>query len=59
MSPSDTATESYKEFFPQYIKEAVEPKEIAKQFIKIINSDESGKVWVVRKGSKIKAGFHK
>lgn len=59
VSPSDTATESYKKFFPQYIDESIEPKIIAEEFIKIINSKESGKVWVIKKGVKIFEGFHK
>ncbi|MFA6007257.1 MAG: SDR family oxidoreductase [Candidatus Shapirobacteria bacterium] len=59
VSPSDTATESYKKFFPQYIDESIDPKEIAKQFIKIINSEETGKVFVVKKGKNNAEGFHK
>jgi short-subunit dehydrogenase len=59
VSPSDTATESYRKFFPQYINESVDPKEIAKQFIKIINSEETGKVFVVKKDKDCVEGFHK
>ena len=30
ISPSDTATEAYAKFFPQYMNDAIEPSEIAK-----------------------------
>lgn len=58
VSPSDTATDSYKKYFPQYIKDSLDPKEIAKLFIKIIESKETGKIWVVKKGKEITKGFH-
>ncbi len=58
VSPSDTATESYKKFFPQYIDESVEPKEIAKKFIEIINSKDTGKVFVIKKDRETVEGFH-
>ena len=59
VSPSDTATESYRKFFPQYIDESVDPKEIAKKFIGIINSNETGKVFVIKKDKNCVEGFHK
>jgi len=59
VSPSDTATESYRKFFPQYIDESVDPKEIAKKFMEIINSKETGKVFVIKKDQEILEGFHK
>lgn len=61
ISPSDTATEAYKKYFPQYIPEAVEPEEIAK-FVVYLCSDEasdiSGKVFVVKKGKEPYEGYH-
>lgn len=59
VSPSDTATESYRKFFPQYINESVEPKEIAKKFIEIINSEVTGKVFIIKKDRDCVEGFHK
>lgn len=59
VSPSDTATESYKKFFPQYIDESVDPKEIAEKFVEIINSKETGKVFVIKKDKETTEGFHK
>lgn len=58
ISPSDTATESYKKFFPQYIDESIDPKIIAKEFIKIIDSKKTGKVWVMKKNKEVTEGFH-
>jgi 3-oxoacyl-[acyl-carrier protein] reductase len=58
ISPSDTATESYQKFFPQYIDESIDPKIIAKKFIEIINSEDRGKVWVIKKDKEIIEGFH-
>lgn len=58
ISPSDTATESYKKFFPQYIDESADPKEIAKKFIEIIKSKDTGKVFVIKKDKDITEGFH-
>lgn len=58
ISPTDTATESYKKFFPEYINESIDPKIIAKEFIKIIDSKKTGKVWVVKKNKEVAEGFH-
>ena len=59
ISPSDTATESYRKFFPQYIDDSISPNEIAKQFVKIINSKDTGKIWVIKKNMNPSEGFHK
>lgn len=61
ISPSDTATEAYKKFFPEYIHDAIEPEEIAKQVLYLI-SDEArsitGNVFVVKKGKEKYLGYH-
>jgi len=61
ISPSDTATEAYKKYFPQYVKEAIEPEKIAKQAVFLCSpeaNDITGKVSVVKKGEKPFEGFH-
>ncbi len=51
ISPSDTATEEYKKYFPQYIDEAVDPETIAK-YVLYLCSDEAkevtGKIKVIK-----------
>ncbi len=59
ISPSDTATESYKEFFPDFIKDAIEPVEVAKYAVHLCSSfNTTGKVFVVKKGTEPYEGFH-
>ena len=58
VSPSDTATEEYKRFFPGYAKGAQSPEEVAKLFVEISQKDITGKVFVIKKG-KVEDGFHK
>ena len=58
ISPSDTATEQYKKFFPEYAKDAQSPEEVAKLFIEISQKDITGKVFVIKRGE-VKEGFHK
>ena len=58
VSPSDTATEQYKMFFPKYAKDAQSPEVVAKFFLEISEKDITGKVYVVKKG-KAEEGFHK
>ncbi len=52
ISPSDTATEEYKKYFPQYIEDAVDPIEIAK-YVLYLCSDKArnitGKTKVIKK----------
>src|SRR3989338_8106394 len=53
VSPSDTATEAYSKYFPQYMSEAIEPLEIAKQVVYLCSekaNDITGKVFVMKKG---------
>lgn len=60
ISPSDTATEAYKKYFPQYMDEAIDPSEIAKQ-AGLLCSEESkvtGKVFVMKKGKEPYEGYH-
>lgn len=61
ISPSDTATDAYKKFFPQYIPEAIEPEEIAK-FATYLCSNKtngiSGKVFVLKKGKGPYEAYH-
>ncbi|HBG81572.1 TPA: hypothetical protein DDW69_01900 [candidate division CPR2 bacterium] len=52
ISPSDTATEEYKKYFPQYIKDAIEPEEIAKEAVRFCSSesdDITGTIKVIKK----------
>lgn len=61
ISPSDTATDAYKHYFPQYIQDAIAPEKIA-EYIVYLCSDEAkqvnGKVFVLKKGKEPFAGFH-
>lgn len=62
VSPSDTATEAYKKYFPQYIKDAVSPKTIAKFIVNLCTQQkpsQTGKIFVIKKGRRPHEGFHK
>ncbi|MEK7550818.1 MAG: SDR family oxidoreductase [Patescibacteria group bacterium] len=61
ISPSDTATEAYKKYFPQYFPDAIEPVEIAKFAVYLCSpeaGDISGKVFVLKKGEEPYEGYH-
>lgn len=61
ISPSDTATEAYKKYFPQYIDEAIDPEAIAKEAVFLCSQDASGitgKVFVMKRGKTPYEGFH-
>lgn len=60
ISPSDTATDAYARFFPQYIEDAVQPVEIANMLVELANpsSKITGKVFVIKKGQKPRDSFH-
>lgn len=61
ISPSDTATEAYKKYFPQYMDEAIDPEEIAREAVFLCSLDASGitgKVFVMKKGKTPYEGFH-
>lgn len=51
ISPSDTATEAYKKYFPEYIDESVDPSEIADFALKLVKDETmgSGRIEVVKK----------
>lgn len=60
ISPSDTATEAYSRFFPQYVNEAIEPEKIADKFVELSNSNNkvTGKVIVMKKDQDPAEKFH-
>lgn len=60
ISPSDTATEAYKKYFPQYMDEAIEPSQIAKQaaILCSFESKVTGKVFVMKKDKEPYEGYH-
>jgi len=61
ISPSDTATEAYKRYFPQYIPDAIEPEDIGKYAAYLCSSkanDISGKVFILKKGKEPYEGYH-
>ena len=60
VSPSDTATEQYAKYFPQYMDEAINPKKIALKIVELCCSTNkiTGKVIVMKKGKKPFEGFH-
>jgi NAD(P)-dependent dehydrogenase (short-subunit alcohol dehydrogenase family) len=60
ISPSDTATESYAKFFPQYMEDAIDPTEIAKKFVELSRPEDktTGKVIVMKKGNEPVEAFH-
>lgn len=61
ISPSDTATEAYKKYFPQYINEATDPQEIAKFAVFLCSENSAGvtgKIFVLKKGKKPYEKFH-
>lgn len=58
ISPSDTATEPYKKFFPQYINEAIDPKEIAEFAVDLCRKKMTGKIFVLKKNQQPFESFH-
>lgn len=61
ISPSDTATEAYKKYFPQYIEEAIDPSEIGKYAVYLCSGGArgiTGKVFVMKKGKEPYEGYH-
>jgi NAD(P)-dependent dehydrogenase (short-subunit alcohol dehydrogenase family) len=61
ISPSDTNTEEYQKYFPEYSNEALDPLEIAELAYKLCSDaglDDSGKVYVVEKGQQPRVGYH-
>ena len=61
ISPSDVATEEYRKYFPQYIQNAINPKEIAKFAVYLCSKEAkniTGKIFVLKKGKEPFEGFH-
>jgi len=58
VSPSDTATEEYKKFFPDDAMDAQTPEQVAEFFVELAQKDVTGKVFVIKHG-KVEEGFHK
>ena len=59
ISPSDTATENYARYFPQYIADALEPSVIAQFAVDLCEKcNVTGKVFVMKKGHEPFEGFH-
>jgi len=58
ISPSDVDTEEYQKYFPEDAKDALLPKEVASQIVKIVKASQSGKVWVLKRGMEPKVDFH-
>jgi NAD(P)-dependent dehydrogenase (short-subunit alcohol dehydrogenase family) len=61
ISPSDTATEVYKKYFPQFAEDANSPEDIADQVIKLCSTESdkiTGKVFVIKHGQPVTEKFH-
>ena len=60
ISPSDTATEAYKKYYPEYFDEAQPPSKIAELILSLLNNESdfsSGNIIELRDG-KTKIAFH-
>jgi NAD(P)-dependent dehydrogenase (short-subunit alcohol dehydrogenase family) len=57
ISPSDTATEEYKRFFPEDVAGAQTPEQVATFFVDLSNKDVTGKIFVIKNGQSSE-GFH-
>jgi len=57
ISPSDTATEEYKKFFPEDAATAQSPQEVAHVLVNMIEKGKSGTIYVLKKG-KVRKAFH-
>lgn len=58
ISPSDTATEQYKKYFPDDAEDAQSPEAVAKYFVELSKMNISGKIFVIKNGQ-ITEGYHK
>lgn len=61
ISPNDVATVPYKQYFPQYYDNGVDPVEIASFAVKLCSSESdqiTGKVFVIAKDQPITEKFH-
>lgn len=59
ISPSDTATEEYKKYFPEDSVGANAPETVAKEIVNLINSNQTGQFVVIKKNELITEGYHK
>lgn len=60
ISPSDTATEAYEKFFPQFMEAAISPDIVAKKVLELCEdtSKVTGRVFVMKKDKEPTEGFH-
>lgn len=60
VSPSDTATEAYGKFFPQYMENAIKPEEIAEKILELASpvNKNTGRVIIMKKNEEPRNGFH-
>ncbi|MBU0579190.1 SDR family oxidoreductase [Patescibacteria group bacterium] len=61
ISPSDTATEAYQKYFPQYMDEAIEPDKIGEYAVYLCSEEAkeiTGKVFVMKKDKEPYEGYH-
>ncbi len=58
ISPSDTATDAYKRFFPQFLSDAVHPDAIGNEAMRLYSAHTPEVVWVVKQGVTPYAHFH-
>ncbi|HET9946859.1 MAG TPA: SDR family oxidoreductase [Patescibacteria group bacterium] len=61
ISPSDTATDAYQKYFPEYIPDAIEPEKIAEYAVLLCSEkakEITGKVFVLKKGKEPFESFH-
>lgn len=49
ISPSDTATEEYKKYFPEDAVDANSPETIAKEIVNLINTNQTGQFVVIKR----------
>lgn len=49
ISPSDTSTEEYKKWFPEYAKDALSSEKVAELFLCILQSNKTGTIQVIKK----------
>ena len=59
VSPSDTATEEYKKYFPEDAKDANLVEDVARVIVEMIESGESGKFLGIKRGRSTFEAFHK
>ncbi|KKS32049.1 MAG: Short-chain dehydrogenase/reductase SDR [Candidatus Amesbacteria bacterium GW2011_GWA2_42_12] len=59
VSPSDTATEEYKKYFPEDAKDANQTEDVARLICETAESGESGKFVGIKNGKRFDKGFHK